>query len=127
MQFTRTFLELMRLKTSERVAINVKIPDILPEKQIPPLLFVSLLENAFKHGISLKEESYINVEFSFPDAEYMRCEIVNSNHAHHDTSTGHGIGLQNTVKRLNLEYPSQYQLDIDENEKEYKVILIIPL
>ena len=127
MKFTRTFLELMRMKTSERVAINVKIPDQLPDKQIPPLLFVSLLENAFKHGISLKEESYINVEFSFPDAEFMKCEIVNSNHARHDASQDHGIGLENTVKRLNLEYPSQYTLDIDENEKEYKVILIIPL
>ena len=127
MKFTRTFVELMRMKTSERVEIRVTIPDILPEKQIPPLLFVSLLENAFKHGISLKEDSYIHVEFSFPDEEFMKCEIANSNHARKNLSPDHGIGLENTVKRLKLEYQSQYTLDIDESEKEYKVILIIPL
>lgn len=66
-QFIESYIELMRLRFSEKVKITVTIPTIVPDKTIPPLLFTSLLENAFKHGISYKSESFINLNLSFTD------------------------------------------------------------
>ena len=51
----------MRLRFSEKVEINVEVPDLIPEKEIPPLLFTSVIENAFKHGISYSNASFINI------------------------------------------------------------------
>lgn len=51
-EFIRSYINLMKLRHPEKVAVAVEIPEKLPEKQIPPLLFTSLIENAFKHGVS---------------------------------------------------------------------------
>jgi sensor histidine kinase YesM len=50
--FIRSYVELMWLRYSDEVKITLKVPEKLPDKSIPPLLFISLLDNAFKHGIS---------------------------------------------------------------------------
>ena len=60
-EFIKSYIELMRLRFSDKVKINVEIPSEIPDKSIPPLLFTSLLENAFKHGISYNKESFINI------------------------------------------------------------------
>lgn len=127
MDFIRSYVELMRLKTSEKVEISCNIPELLPDKNIPPLIFTSLIENAFKHGISLKEKSYIHIDFLFPDTDQFSCCIVNSNHSAKDRDTHKGIGLENTKRRLDIEFPSAYRLDINNSEKEYTVILTIPI
>lgn len=127
MNFIKSYVELMKLKTSDKVLITCNIPDVFPEKKLPPLIFTSLIENAFKHGISLKEKSYISIDFSFPDTEHMECKIVNSNHHICNTERRKGIGLKNTKRRLDIEFPMAYTLDITNNEKEYKVTLNIPI
>lgn len=127
MEFIRNYVDLMRLKTSEKVAISCHIPELLPEKNIPPLLFTSLIENAFKHGVSLKEKSYIRIDFSFPDENHLYCRIVNSNHSSCNREAHQGIGLENTKRRLDLEFPSAYMLDIECNEKDFIVNLNIPI
>lgn len=125
--FIKNYIELMRLKISEKVPISFSIPEYIPEKTIPPLIFTSLIENAFKHGVSLKERSYIKIDLSFPDKNQMECRIINSNH-HTTYKEGHkGIGLENTKKRLDIEFPSAYRININKTEKEFIVILNIPI
>lgn len=127
MDFIRSYVELMRLKTSEKVAISCNIPENLPDKSIPPLIFTSLIENAFKHGVSLKEKSYINIDFSFPDENHMQCRIANSNHSANRQGEHKGIGLENTRRRLEIEFPSAYILDISDTTNEYTVNINIPI
>ena len=127
MDFIKSYVELMRLKTSKKVIISCNIPDIIPDKSVPPLIFTSLIENAFKHGISLKEKSYVSIDFSFPDDGHMTCRIANSNHPSNRSEEHKGIGLENTKRRLDLEFTSAYILDIDNNEKEYIVNITIPI
>lgn len=127
MDFIRSYVELMRLKTSEKVEISCNIPELLPDKNIPPLIFTSLIENAFKHGVSLKEKSYIHIDFLCPDTDQFSCYIVNSNHSTKNRDSHKGIGLENTKRRLDIEFPSAYRLDINNSEKEYTVILTIPI
>ena len=122
MQFMKSYIELMRI----RLASNVKIEttyDMRENDQTPiaPLIFISLVENAFKHGVSPTEPSYINIYFS-EKLGYVRCEIKNSNHRKvgYDQS-GSGIGLEQVQKRLDLMYPGSYvwHYGLSDDGKEY--------
>lgn len=124
-EFIESYIELMRLRFSNKVKINVKIPSIVPEKMIPPLLFTSLLENAFKHGISYKSACFINISLSFTENN-LGFEIENSNHST-ITEEASGIGVENTKKRLALLYKDNFDFTIYETPKIYKVNLNIPL
>ncbi|MBO7553797.1 MAG: histidine kinase [Bacteroidaceae bacterium] len=109
MQFMKSYIELMRIRLSSNVTIETTY-DMRENNQTPiaPLIFISLVENAFKHGISPTEPSYIKIFFS-EKLGYVRCEIKNSNHRKvgYDKS-GSGIGLEQVQKRLDLMYPGSY-------------------
>lgn len=124
-EFIESYIELMRLRFSEKVKIDVEIPSTIPNKFIAPLLFTSLLENAFKHGISYHSDSFIKLVVSFND-ENLNFAIENSNHPKKDEAAS-GIGLENTKKRLDLIYKNKYNLAIVENDKKYSVNLSVPI
>ena len=128
MDFIRNYIELMRIRLSPNVTVetcfNVR-PDSRTE--IAPLIFISLIENAFKHGISPTEPSFIQIHFS-ENTEEVRCEITNSYHPKNEADkSGSGIGLEQVHKRLELTYPDRYEWKhgVSENGKEYKSILSI--
>ena len=87
------------------------------------MLFITFVENAFKHGISYKEPSYIHVEMKFDD-DHVHFACANSKHEEGHKEQG-GVGLANVKKRLELIYGDNYTLDINDNEKEYDVKLDI--
>lgn len=123
--FINSYIELMKLRFSDKVKINVDISSEIPNKTIPPLLFTSLLENAFKHGISYNKESFITINLSF-DEHFLNFKIENSNHKK-IAETASGIGVENTRKRLDLIYKNNYNMDINESEKIYSVNLKVPI
>ena len=83
------------------------------------------MENAFKHGVSYNEPSFIHISLQVNDGRlFFRC--VNSKHEKRETGTG-GIGLENVKKRLQLIYGDSYRLEICDGQKNYKVVLTIPL
>ena len=123
--FLNNYITLMKLRFTDKVKIQIDIPSIVPEKLVPPMLFITFVENAFKHGISYKEESFINVKMRFDDNRiYFTCE--NSKHEESIAERG-GVGVQNVKKRWELIYGENYHLDIDDGAKEYTVQLDIPL
>ena len=108
--FIRNYIELMRIRIPTQVSLEARF-DIQPGSQTPiaPLLFISLIENAFKHGISLTEPSFIHICLS-EDATSVCCRIVNSNHPKsRSDKSGSGIGLQQVSQRLELLYPGHYR------------------
>lgn len=126
--FIRNYIELMRIRLSANVQMTTQI-DIQPDSQtlIAPLIFISLIENAFKHGISPTERSFIHIHLAENDTEVI-CEISNSNHPKNITDkSGSGIGLEQVSRRLEILYPGQYtwQKGISEDGKEYKSRLSI--
>lgn len=124
-EFIESYIELMRLRFSNKVQIKVEIPSVIPDKTIPPLLFTSLLENAFKHGVSYKSASFINVVLSFTETNLF-FEVENSNHPTVNKEAS-GIGIENTKKRLALLYKDNFDFTISETPEIYKVKLNIPL
>ena len=128
--FIRNYIELMRIRLSSNVKMTTQF-DIQPDSQtlIAPLIFISLIENAFKHGISPTEPSFIRIHFSESPGE-IHCEITNSYHPKSVADkSGSGIGLEQVRKRLELTYPGHYdwQQGVSEDMKEYKSILIIKI
>lgn len=123
--FIRSYIELMRLRFTDKVVIDVDIPNVIPDKSIPPLLFTSLLENAFKHGISYDKESFIHISMSFTDSQ-LNFMIENSDHSK-KVEEPSGIGIENIKKRLELLYDKAYSLDISDIDGKYMVTLNIPL
>jgi len=122
MEFMKSYIELMRIRLASNVTVETTY-DMREnnQTQIAPLIFISLVENAFKHGISPTEPSYIKILFS-EKLGYVRCEIKNSNHRKvgYDKS-GSGIGLEQVQKRLDLMYPKSYtwHYGLSNDGKEY--------
>lgn len=108
--FMRSYIELMGLRLPDRVELKVS----MPEKTgiwVAPLLFISLIENAFKHGVSPTEPSFIHIDLKVTGHTCIRCSIENSYFPKKDSDrSGSGIGLENLRKRLELLYPGQFRL-----------------
>ena len=122
-EFMRHYLSLMRLRYVKGVDVKVELPQTDCCASVPPLLFVTFIENAFKHGISYREQSFVDISLTVDD-QSVRFHCTNSRHA--DDKPGTGIGLDNVRRRLNLIYGSRYKLDISQPEGIYELSLIIP-
>lgn len=127
-EFIHSFISLMQLRHSDEVKVTIVIPEQIPEVKIPPMLFISLLENAFKHGVSYPLNSYIHFELQFQKTA-LHCIVKNSKHHIVKTNYGEysGIGLENIKESLNLLYGNNFQLQISDKENDFEVNLIIPL
>ena len=110
LDFIRNYIELMRIRLAANVTLDTRF-DIRPDSptQIAPLIYISLIENAFKHGISPTKASHITIRFS-EDSHSVSCDIRNSYHPKSETDkSGSGIGLEQVRKRLELTYPNRYE------------------
>ncbi len=125
-EFIENFINLMRLRFNEKVKISLHLPAFIPEKTLPPFLFISLIENAFKHGISYKGESFIDVDLILEEERLMMV-VKNSKTDSKLNNEFSGIGIENTRKRLDLIYGDKYHLDIVDDINEFRVNLTIPL
>lgn len=108
-EFLQNYVNLMRIRMSNTVDVQFQTSIVNPQLEIAPMLFISLVENAFKHGVSPSEPSFIHISIEATDTQVI-VDIQNSNHpkAANDHS-GHGIGLMQVQRRLDLSYPERYQ------------------
>ena len=124
-RFLNNYVGLMKLRYTDQVDIRISLPEEVPNIQIPPLLFISFLENAFKHSISYQQKSFIHLCMEIKENE-LECLVVNS--SFNNAGEQHkGIGLENVKKRLRLLYDNNYTLDIQSEKNEYRVLLIVPI
>jgi LytS/YehU family sensor histidine kinase len=127
-EFMNNYIDLMKLRIGAKTKLNVNFPTVYKDLMIPYLLFVSLIENAFKYGISVQEESYVNISLECGENNILfKCEngLPESNNGPIFGSAG--IGLENLKKRLSLLYPGRHELKIDRTKNKFEVNLIIQL
>lgn len=109
-EFLNNYIELMMIRLPDNV--DIKQECNLPEPcniQVAPMIFISLLENAFKHGISPSHKNFIHILLDAND-ERIVFAIENSHHPKtKEERSGHGIGLKQVERRLELAYPGKYQ------------------
>ena len=125
LDFIEHFISLMRLRYPED---SVRIETVFPENRsgaaVPPLVMASFVENAFKHGVSYSDDSYIRVKVERQEGKVV---FICSNSSHpSEGDERHGVGLDNIRKRLTLLYGKEYTLSIDEEKGRYEVLLVIP-
>ena len=127
--FIASYVELMRKRySSQKVRISLELPEGNREHVfLPPLLFIGVIENAFKHGISYQSPSFVEIRL-YMEKDTLHLDCVNSIHRRppKDGHTG-GVGLANLRQRLQLLYGDGFMLDITEKDgRTYHVNLIIP-
>ncbi len=124
-QFIENYIELMRIRYTDDVKILYNRPELYNRRvEIPPLIFIVFVENAFKHGVSYDSDSYIYIDIKSEDG-YVVGRFENSVNPTKRNSKP-GIGLENVHKRLDLIYGDRYDLQIEERENNYCITLKIP-
>ena len=130
LEFIRTYITLMQLRYTDKVKINLDLPTQVPDKTIPPLMLVSFIENAFKHGVSYQHDSFIDIKVELieplPQVTHLHFTCRNSKAERPNEMKG-GVGLVNVKKRLDLLYDKNYTLSIKDDTDTYFVELILPL
>lgn len=124
--FMNNYIDLMKLRVNDKVDLSVSFPKKYEDRKIPPLLFIPFIENAFKHGISYRESSFIVINMLVNmDSITFRCvnSLINTKE---EASNDHpGIGLENVSKRLNLLFQGRHELKIDKSENRFEVFLTV--
>ena len=123
--FLQNYIQLMKLRYTDKVKITVDVPKSLPNKEVPPLMFITFVENAFKHGVSYRQASFIDIAISIEEDKLV-FDCRNSRIPKEDDKHG-GVGLANVKKRLELIYGNRYTLDIKDEQDTYTVKLSLPL
>ncbi len=127
--FMTHYVDLMKLRISKKVELKVDLPHTEINLEIPPLLFIPFIENAFKHGISYREKSFIHISMTIEN-NLIKFSCINSigQATEKNSDENHsGIGLENVKKRLNLLFPEKHKLSIEESDSEYRVSLEIEI
>lgn len=125
--FIQSYVELMEMRLSKRVTVSVNMQVLDEHKMLPPLLFTSLIENAFKYGVSNKMDTSIKIELSTTEDE-LSFALSNTMAQKREESIDYsGIGLENTRKRLEIIYGDSYHLNISTENDIFSVMLKLPL
>lgn len=123
--FMEKYIALMKLRVSDKTSVNFSFPSEETGIKIAPLLFISLIENAFKHGVSASKKSSINIEMNCKEKTVF-FTVENDNFPKKtDDKSGSGIGLQNLEKRLELLYPNKYTFKTSVKQERFLVHLEI--
>jgi len=127
-EFIENYVSLEKLRYEDRLEISLIFDGITENQKVAPMLFLPLLENAFKHGVNEQlEQAWIYMELSV-DNNHLVFKLLNSKIENQkvDTEIG-GIGIQNVVKRLKLLYPNKHQLTLQDQGEIFFVRLEISL
>ena len=124
-QFIKHYIELQKVRLTDKVSIQFIVGGKTEGKQIAPLILIPFVENAFKYGISTKEASdiFFSVKADDKGIDFMSKNYITSSDKEKYENTG--IGLKNTKRRLELLYPNQHMLTVDEKNKEFIVHLTL--
>ena len=126
--FLSNYTRLMSLRLNPSVKLTCSLPEITDSTlRIAPLLMLTLVENAFKHVAVNDNKGFIDIHIGICNDTFL-CRISNSsaNRPMENLESGNsGVGLKNIEKQLNLLYPDQYKLKVDETSGKYEAELTI--
>ena len=120
-------LQLQRLSPELGAQVNYEVKGDCQNHKVAPMLLIPFIENIFKHGIILSRRSDISI-FIFIKANLLILETKNSKSDHSiSTDPNSGIGLKNARERLQLLYPDQHKLEINDTRSSFHVRLEIEM
>lgn len=125
--FMKSYVSLMQLRTNANVQVDQAFQFEHGDDEVAPLLFVPLLENAFKHGVSSDQPSLIRIHL---EEKQHVLSLVVENSLLSSSGSGDdnkGIGLDNLQKRLQLIYPNRHRFESGREGDVFRVKLVIQL
>ncbi len=125
-RFIENYVELQGIRLSEKACIEFKCENKNPQAQIAPLVLITFIENAFKHGISTHEKSKIKIEL-LSESNHLQLLVNNQIFQNLKEEAPSGLGLENVKRRLQLAYPDKHHLTINKSESSFEVLLKINL
>ncbi|WP_298715664.1 sensor histidine kinase [uncultured Chitinophaga sp.] len=125
-RYLQDFIDMQRLRLSSQVPVEVEIKGDPAGLRIAPMLLIPFVENAFKHGVSYEEPSWIHIGLEISEGGRLRLRVRNRLLERRVSEKG-GVGLGNTLKRLELMYKDAHEITIREQENEFIADLIIAL
>ncbi len=128
-EYMENYIGLERLRLNDQIPISLKVIGEVERYTITPFIFITFLENAFKHGVSNSNpKAWVNVQLNLQDNQ---CIYVVENSkiksAKPEAEEKSGIGLQNVKRRLELSYPGRHELVVQDQEEKYIVTLKLTL
>lgn len=128
-EYMQNYISLERLRLNNQINIRFDITGNTEDAWITPLIFITFLENAFKHGVTNNNpDAWVNVSIQI-NGKNCIYKVENSKIVNAQTDNGgkSGIGLQNVKRRLELSYPGDYELIVDDQADKYSVQLNLTL
>lgn len=123
--YLRNYIDLQKIRFGNRAFVAMKVKGDTENQLIAPMILIAFVENAFKHGLALDTQKPIGIQMEIIDKVLHFC-VQNIKSIHNKDKTG-GIGLVNVRRRLELLYPGQYKLDVEEDLETYSVNLTLHL
>lgn len=125
LQYLQNYIDLQKIRFGNKAFITFEVNGEVTNQQIVPLLLISFIENAFKHGVANDPQSPIVMKINLSDG-HLYFFIQNKKHTHNRDASG-GIGLVNVRRRLDLLYPNKYTLEIRDEDDTYTCQLSLVL
>jgi len=122
-RYLENVIELQRISAKGNAFINFDNEGVDSEQKVATLLFVSFVENAFKHGVLNDQAAPVNIYLS-ADNNKIEFSVKNKKNRDQKDKTG-GIGLNNVRRRLELMYPGKHKLDIIDRDEFYSINLVL--
>ncbi|HEY8933990.1 MAG TPA: histidine kinase, partial [Cyclobacteriaceae bacterium] len=128
-EYMQNYISLERLRLNNQIPINFEIEGNMDQVLIAPLIFITFLENAFKHGVTNNSPgAWVNISIKLKGTDCIYSVENSKVNMVSTVSDGKsGIGLQNVKRRLALSYPDRYTLNIENLPDQYRVQLNITL
>jgi len=128
-EYIKSCIALNKLRYADHEAVvNFRYSNQLPDLLIAPMIFIPFVENAFKHGVTINNTSFIDIAIAVKDKELLfTCVNKNYSFIKKMLDDKSGIGLENVRRRLALLYPGKHELLIKDDEDKFRVDLKIDL
>jgi hypothetical protein len=123
-KYLQDYLDLQRIRLHQNADIDLAVNMSNPELAVPPLLFIILVENAFKHGIEPAiSDCFLQMELTEQDGHITFVCHNSLDPAMKKKVRPGGVGLQNLQRRLELLYPDSFEITVNAGPEDYRVVL----
>ncbi|RZK81010.1 MAG: hypothetical protein EOO92_06105, partial [Pedobacter sp.] len=124
-EYVQSFIELQKLRFKDGAAVEFTLNGEINDQHIVPLILISFVENAFKHGIANDPENPIRINI-IANQKILHFSVTNKKNKFNKDQMG-GVGLNNVERRLQLLYPDRYKLNIVNSESHYTSELMLDI
>ena len=120
------YIDIERMRFGDQIEFDMDITGQIEDVEVPPLLFLTFVENAFKHGLKDSDKVAITISFTVLN-EYLEFTIKNSFNPSTSSNGSHGIGIENAKRRLKLLFSSNFIFNTIIEDGTYTLYIKIPI